>query len=154
MARLRGAIADANVKINRNRDTLDAGGDPALIAGWISEAAAIKKTAQARLGLTEAPPQRMSSDRLDAIAEAFKDLSELLRDADPRDKAELNSRIGLQLTYKSGPETLIAEVATPANDRVFDWCPEGDTNQYPIHTHHRPRTDRSVIVSIAIRPST
>ena len=34
---------------------------------------AIKKTAQARLGLTETPPQRMTTDQLDTIAEAFND---------------------------------------------------------------------------------
>ena len=103
---------------------------PALIAGWISEATAIKKTAQARLGLTEAPPQRMPSDQLNAIAEAFNELFTLLRDADPRDKAELYSRIGLRVTYQPGPETIIAEVVTPANDRVFDWCPRGDLNPH------------------------
>jgi hypothetical protein len=100
--RLRQAIADADTKINRYRDTLDAGGDPALIAGWITEATTAKKTAQARLGLTEAPPQRMTNDQLDAIADAFKDLFGLLRDADPRDRAELYSRLGLRMTYRPG----------------------------------------------------
>jgi hypothetical protein len=83
---------------------LDAGGEPALIAGWITEATTTKKTAQARLGLTEVPPQRMTSDQLDAIADAFNDLFALLQDADPRDKAELYSRIGLRMTYRPGPE--------------------------------------------------
>jgi site-specific DNA recombinase len=92
---LRRTITDADTKINRYRATLDAGGDPALVSTWINEATALKKAAQARLGLTEAPPQRMPSDQLDAIAEAFTDLFRLLRDADPRDKAELYSRIGL-----------------------------------------------------------
>ncbi len=128
--KLRQTITDADAKIRRYRDTLDAGGDPVLIASWISEATAIKKTAQARLGLTEAPPQRMPSDQLDAIAEAFSDLFTLLRDADPRDKAELYSRIGLRMTYRPGPETVIAEVVTPANARVFDWCPRGDLNPH------------------------
>jgi site-specific DNA recombinase len=36
--RLGRTIADADAKISWNRDTLDAGGDPALIAGWITEA--------------------------------------------------------------------------------------------------------------------
>ncbi|WP_412749746.1 hypothetical protein [Krasilnikovia sp. M28-CT-15] len=124
---LRQTIADADAKINRYRATLDAGGDPALIAGWISEATALKRGAQARLGLTEAPPQRMTSDQLDTIADAFNDLFRLLRDADPRDKAELYSRIGLRLTYQPGPETMIAEVVTPANSRVFAWCPRHNT---------------------------
>ncbi|GGN75039.1 putative recombinase [Actinoplanes lobatus] len=127
---LRQAIADADAKISRYRATLDAGGDPALIANWISETTTIKKAAQARLGLTEAPPQRMSTDQIDAIAEAFDDLFRLLRDADPRDKAELYSRIGLRMIYRPGLETLIAEVSTPASSRVFDWCPRGDLNPH------------------------
>jgi DNA invertase Pin-like site-specific DNA recombinase len=129
---LRQTIADADHKINRYRATLDAGGDPALIAGWITETTAIRKAAQARLGLTEAPPQRMTSDQLNTIADAFNDLLRLLRAADPRDKAELYGRIGLRLTYQTEPETMIAEVVTPADNGVFDWCPEIDTNQYPI----------------------
>ena len=127
--KLRQTIAQTDEKIGRYRATLDAGGDPALIAGWISEAAAIKKAAQARLGLTEAPPQRMTSDQLDSIADAFNDLLALLRDADPRDRAELYSRIGLRMTYQPGPETVIAEVVTPAIG-VFNTCPEGDLNPH------------------------
>jgi site-specific DNA recombinase len=127
---LRQAISDADAKISRYRATLDTGGDPALIADWISETTTIKKAAQARLGLTGAPPQRMSAGQIDAIAEAFDDLFRLLRDADPRDKAELYSRIGLRMAYRPGPETLIAEVSTPASSRVFDWCPMIDTNEY------------------------
>jgi hypothetical protein len=85
--RLAGHHAD-----RRYRDTLDAGGDPALIAGWITETTAIKKTAQARLGLTEAPPQRMTGDQLDAIADAFNDLFGPLREADPRSLHNLPHR--------------------------------------------------------------
>ena len=54
--RLRRVIVDADPKISRYRATLDAGGDPTLIADWITETTTIKKAAQARLGLTEAPP--------------------------------------------------------------------------------------------------
>jgi len=35
-ARLRGQIASCEVKIARYKATLDAGGDPAIVAGWIS----------------------------------------------------------------------------------------------------------------------
>jgi site-specific DNA recombinase len=72
----------------------------------------------------------MTTDQIDAIAEGFDDLFRLLREADPRDKAELYSRIGLRMTYRPGPETLIAEVSTPASSRVFDWCPRGDLNPH------------------------
>jgi site-specific DNA recombinase len=90
-----------------------------------------QEAAQARLGVTEAPPQRTTDDQLGAIADAFNDLLRLLRDADPRDRAELYSRVVLRLTYRPGPETLIAEMATPAMDlRVFNTCPEGDLNPH------------------------
>jgi hypothetical protein len=117
--RLRRAIAEADEKINRYRATLDAGGDPALLAEWITETTAVRKAAQARLGLTEAPPQRMTDDQLDAIADAFAGLLALLRGANPRDRAELYSRIGLRMIYRPGPETVIVEVVTPAINGVF-----------------------------------
>jgi site-specific DNA recombinase len=63
--KVRQTIAETDVKITRYRAALDAGGDPALIAGWISEATTIEKPAQARLRLPEAPPQRMTGDQLD-----------------------------------------------------------------------------------------
>ncbi len=72
----------------------------------------------------------MTTDQIGTIADAFHDLLRLLRDADPRDNAELYSRIGLRMTYRRGPETLIAEVCTPASSRVFDWCPRGDLNPH------------------------
>jgi hypothetical protein len=149
IAEIRRTIAEADNKVNRYRATLDAGGDPALIAGWITEATAIKKAAQARLSVTEAPPQRMADDQLAAIADAFDSLLRLLRDADPRDKAELYSRIGLRLTYRPGPETMIAEVVTPAMDRVFDWCPRGDRYRKPTRRPGQPRNRDHVAVATA-----
>jgi site-specific DNA recombinase len=55
--KLRQTITDADNKIDKYRATLDAGGNPALIAGWIAETTAIEKTAQARLGPTDVPSQ-------------------------------------------------------------------------------------------------
>ncbi|GAA1870308.1 hypothetical protein GCM10009687_42630 [Asanoa iriomotensis] len=133
--RLRQALEECDTKIGRYREALDAGGDPVLIVGWIKETSAIKTSAQARLAATYAPPQRMNEDQLDAIADAFRNLLGLLRGADPRDKAELYSRIGLRMTYQPGPETMIAEVISPAIDGVFDMCPRGDLNPHALYGH-------------------
>jgi site-specific DNA recombinase len=43
--KLRETIAECDAKIARYRATLDAGGDPALVAGWIGETTTIKRTA-------------------------------------------------------------------------------------------------------------
>ena len=78
----------------------------------------------------------MTDHQLDAIAGAFGNLLGLLRDADPRENAELYARIGLRMTYRPGPETMIAEVATPAIG-VFDGGPRPDVDPgyAPQFTH-------------------
>ncbi|MFI7369944.1 zinc ribbon domain-containing protein [Actinoplanes sp. NPDC049668] len=105
-------ITDCDAKIDRYRATLDAGGDPALIAGWIRETSAAGATAAAALRMSAAPPQRPNEDQIAAIVDGLGSPLGALREADPRDKAELYSRIGLRLTYKPGLKTLKAEVVS------------------------------------------
>ena len=64
---LRGTIDDCDAKIARYRAAIDAGGGPALVAGWISETTAIRKAAEARLGLAPGKPARMTEDQIRAI---------------------------------------------------------------------------------------
>jgi site-specific DNA recombinase len=84
---LRQSIADCDAKIERYRATLDAGGDPALIAGWIREASKLKANAEAALRLNAAPPQRLNDDQFAALVDGLGGLLGVLREADPRDKA-------------------------------------------------------------------
>lgn len=55
----------------------------------------------------------------------------ILRSADPRDKAEVYSRIGLRMRYEPGPETIKAEVVSDDLGRVLNVCPMIDTYQWP-----------------------
>ena len=64
----------------------------------------------------------MSEEQISIIVEGLGGLLGLLHQADPHDKAEIYSRLGLQLTSRPGPETLIAEVVSPAIYRVNSWC--------------------------------
>jgi site-specific DNA recombinase len=82
------------------------------------ESAEVRKAAQARLGLTEAPPERMSEDQLAAIVDAFGGLLGLLRGADQYDRAEIYARIGLQMIYRPGTETVLAGIRSKELDRV------------------------------------
>ncbi|MFI7603485.1 hypothetical protein [Actinoplanes sp. NPDC049681] len=128
---LRETIADCDAKITRYRATLDAGGDPSLVAGWISETTAIKRAAEARLGLTEAPPERMSEEQIAAIVDAFGGLLGLLRQTDPRDRTEIYARLGLEMTYRPGTSTVLAEVRSKNIDRGDKWRPRTDTADTP-----------------------
>ncbi|MEV4709309.1 recombinase zinc beta ribbon domain-containing protein [Actinoplanes sp. NPDC049316] len=128
--RLRQTITDCDAKIGRYRAALDAGGDPALIASWIREASTVRVTAEAALRVSEAPPQRLNDDQIAAIVDGLGSLLTVLRGADPRDKAELYSRIGLRMTYKPGPKTLKAEIVSTDLGRVLNVCPRGDLNPH------------------------
>ena len=52
----------------------------------------------------------------------------ILRGTDPRDKAEVYSRIGLRMTYEPGPEMIKAEVVSNDLGRVLDVCPRPDVD--------------------------
>lgn len=136
-AQLRRTMADCDAKIERYRAALEAGSDPALIAGWIRETSTIRATASAALTVSAAPPQRLNEDQIAAIVDGLGSLLGVLREADPRDKAELYSRIGLRMTYKPGAKTLKAEIVSSDLGRVLNVCPRGDLNPHLWHRCHK-----------------
>jgi site-specific DNA recombinase len=127
---LRRTIEDCDAKVGRYRAALDAGGDPALITGWIKETTAIRNAAQARLGLVPGKPARMSDDQIAKITEALGGLLGLLNQAEPRDRAEIYARVGLKMIYQPGAETVLAQVTSSALDGVANVCPRGDLNPH------------------------
>jgi hypothetical protein len=114
-------------KIDRYRTALEAGADLALVAGWISETTTIKKTAQARPSLTEAPPQLMTDDQIAAIVDAWADSLACSGKQTRTTVKKIYARIGLAVTYRPGTETVIAEVRSNEINRVPVWCPRLNT---------------------------
>jgi hypothetical protein len=53
-----------------------------------------------------------------------------LRRAGQHDRAEIHARIGLQMIYRPGTETVLAEVRSNDIDRVPVMCPEPELNPY------------------------
>jgi site-specific DNA recombinase len=50
----------------------------------------------------------MSRDEIASVVNGLSDLLAALRDADPADKAEIYSQLGLRLTYEpDGPEPIV-----------------------------------------------
>jgi site-specific DNA recombinase len=123
---LRLTLGECDARLAQYRAALDAGGDPAVIVGWIKETTTVRSATQAMLGAKPTAPERMSEEQIAMIVEGLGGLLGLLRQADPRDKAEIYSRLGLQLTYRPGSETLIAEVISPAIDGVNNVCRRGE----------------------------
>ena len=76
----------------------------------------------------------MTTDEITNLVTAVGDLLQVLEDADPVDKAEVYSRLGLTLTYH--PEDRRMEVEMRPNLGVYvRKCPRGDLNP---HSRHRP----------------
>jgi hypothetical protein len=131
------AVAECDAKLAQYRAALDAGGDPAVIVGWIKETTAVRTATQAMLNAKPRASERMSEEQISLIIKGLGGLLGLLRQADPRDKAEIYSRLGLQLTYKPGSETLIAEVTSSAIDGVNNVCPRPELNlNYMVALRH------------------
>jgi site-specific DNA recombinase len=107
--RLRTAVAEADRQLASYRAALDAGGDPAVVSGWITEAQARKLAARARLqGITWSRPARMTAEEITAMIDAISDIITVLGAADPADKAELYAQLGLRLTCNPGQKTVTA----------------------------------------------
>lgn len=118
-------IAEADTKLTRYREALEAGADAAVVSGWIADAQAKKLAAKRRLdAATPSEPTRMTREEIDALVKGLGDLLAVLRDADPADKNEIYLKLGLKLTYHPEENKMIAQ-ANP-NDHVPN-CVRGGT---------------------------
>jgi hypothetical protein len=116
-------LGDCDRKLAQYRAALDAGADPASLARWITETEAerarIKLQARQR-----APKQTMTTDEITAIVNGLADLLLVLREAEPADKTEIYSRLGLRLTYQpDGPEPIVrteVSVMSPVQHWSFE----------------------------------
>jgi len=132
-------IRAAAQNLAQYRATLDAGGDPAIVGPWITETQARKLAAEARLRALEGtrPRQdhgRMTKEEITAIVDTITSLMTVIRNADPHDKSELYSQLGLHLTYNPGPRTVTAR-AELANTCTKGSCPRGDLNPHALLGH-------------------
>jgi site-specific DNA recombinase len=135
--RVRTAIKDCDAKLDRYRQALDAGADPAVVAGWISQVQADRARAEAEL--TRAPDaaashRRLSRAPISELVTGIADAIAVLATADPADKAEVYRQLGLRLTYRPETET----VGVQAHLDGLPWgsgsCPRGDRYPNPTDT--------------------
>ncbi|WP_208641486.1 recombinase zinc beta ribbon domain-containing protein [Micromonospora arborensis] len=125
-------IAACDAKLAQYRAALDAGADPVLVSGWITQTQAERARAEADLQTTQqTEPRRMSRTQIADLVRALGDIATVLRDADSNDKAEVYRQLGLRLTY----QTEIANGARCSGSQRAPWgygsCPRGDTTHCP-----------------------
>ncbi|MFG1740269.1 recombinase family protein [Micromonospora chalcea] len=113
-------ITKCDAKLERYRAALDAGADPAVVTDWIAQTQAERTRAEAELrAIAGATPRRMSRAEITALVTALGDITTVLRDADPADKAEVYRQLGLRLNYQPETQTVRAEVDLNAHRGVM-----------------------------------
>ena len=142
-------IAECDAKLKQHRAALEAGADPVLVTSWMKETQARRAVAEARIKKPTGR-RRMTADEITTLVTALGDLMRVLDDADPADKAEVYSRLGLTLTYH--PEGRRMEVEMRPNLGVYvRKCPRGDLN--PHRCYHPLAPQASASANSATRTS-
>ncbi|MEU7650776.1 hypothetical protein AB0C41_02070 [Micromonospora taraxaci] len=75
----------------------------------------------------------MSRAEITTLVNALGDITTVLRDADPTDKAEVYRQLGLRLNYQPETQTVRAAIDLSAH-RLVMMCPR-------VYTAHCPTTD-------------
>ena len=94
-----------------------------MIGPWIAETQARKVTAQAEIR-TATGRRQMSRDDIAAIVAALADLAQVVREADPADKADIYAQLNLTLTYQPG-QRLVEATVKPGLDMRKGFVSEG-----------------------------
>jgi hypothetical protein len=126
-------IAECDAKLRQHRAALEAGADPVLVTSWMNETQARRAAAQARLNKPTGR-RRMTLDEITSLVKAVGDVMQVIKDADPADKAEIYSQLGLTLTYHPDEIRVVAE-ARPASIMYVGACPRGDLNPHALLGH-------------------
>ncbi|WP_083975613.1 hypothetical protein [Kitasatospora mediocidica] len=103
-------IKQCDAKTATHRSALEAGADPVLVTGWITETQATRARAEAELR-TAQPARRAQPTRDDiaALVRANTDLVTVLTRTEPTERADLYQKLGLVLTYDSGKQKVLVE---------------------------------------------
>lgn len=122
-------IADYDAKLRQDRAALEARADPVLITSWMKETQARRALAEARLKKSAARRRLTQQEITNLLTEAER-IMEALEGADPADKAQVHSRLGVTLTYHPNEKRVAAE-ARPSSIMYVGACSRGTASKSP-----------------------
>jgi site-specific DNA recombinase len=126
-------IAACDAKLRQHRAALEAGADPAIVAGWIADVTAQRAAAEARIRQEPSRPVFSRDDIARAVGE-LGDLPEALTSADPAKKAQVYTGLGLTLIYQP-QEGIVKAESRPIQGMYVRKCPRGDLNPHALLGH-------------------
>jgi site-specific DNA recombinase len=97
-SRLQRAIADCDERLTKYRKALDAGTDPVVVAGWMSEVQGERQKAEREIGLAQ-PAGQLTKKQIRALVTSLKDIGAVLATADPKLKAQVYDELEISVTY-------------------------------------------------------
>jgi DNA invertase Pin-like site-specific DNA recombinase len=124
---LAAVIAGCDAKLDRYQAALDAGADPAAVAEWTRAVRKQRDAAVAAATVAKGAPTQLIESEIAAIIDRLGDLAQVIKDADPADKAAIYASLGLKLTYQPGKRIVRAEVDLDPHDRGAMVCVRGGT---------------------------
>ncbi|MGX1757198.1 recombinase family protein [Streptomyces lydicus] len=127
----RRTITETNRRIDRYRAALDAGADPAVVAGWITAAQNEQTAARQQLAAaSDTQREILNEEQIHHMIKTLGDVADRLQAAEPEDKAPLYADFGLELEYHAH-QRVVTVWSQPADMCVFEFeCPRGDLNPH------------------------
>lgn len=123
---LRRQIADSERRLGLHRAALEAGADPAVVAGWIRQEQTRRSAAEQRLArIPVSRPRRLDRESLAAMLAELGDLVELLGRADPARKAKIYTGLGLRLVYHPGKRKVLVTSLSDQDPMGYQFVSEG-----------------------------
>ena len=132
-------IDDCNRRMARYRSALDAGGDPQEIGNWMAETRAERLKAEGKLrAITR--KREITEKEITEMIPRLAEMIEVLKKADPADRNDLYTQMGLRLVY----DPLDRVVAAEARPNTYQsTCPRGDLNPHAPHGALAPQASAS-----------
>jgi site-specific DNA recombinase len=113
-------LADCDTKLAGYRAALDAGADPTVVTGWITEVQNRRRKIQEQLTpLRPRPARPMTREQITTLVRQLGDITTALAEADPTDRAEVYRQLGLRLTYHPEQQKVRVQ-AQPVTDSHGD----------------------------------
>jgi hypothetical protein len=106
-------VADCDQRLAKYRQTLDAGADPVVVAGWMSEVQGERLKAEREIGVAQ-PAGQLTKKQIRALVASLKDIAAVLATADPKLKAEVYEELGITVKYDPTRRLVSVESRPPS----------------------------------------
>ena len=104
----RRTLADCDARLDRYREALESGVDPAVVARWISEVQLERRNAEEELRRRR-PAAALTEDDIRAMVKSVADLVGLMQAANAEKRAALYQSLRLSLIYEPSKRSVLVE---------------------------------------------